>query len=189
MCQHRKGRREEERRACFHQPSAQMGPPWAAERRALFHLHNGPPAVRNWPPREGWLGALYEGAHALWLVGQTAMSVGGSGSGQREGRSGLLPGGSRQGPSPEPGILPGGFPAGMRGLSRGALLRGTGPPSSDRPPQDRAEGISQSPCPEACEPPALSLGLPLGMAAAEGVGGEWCAEKGLFYCKYLESTS
>lgn len=130
-----------------------------------------------------------EGAHALWLVGQTAMSVGGSGSGQREGRSGLLPGGSRQGPSPEPGILPGGFPAGMRGLSRGALLRGTGPPSSDRPPQDRAEGISHSPCPEACEPPALSLGLPLGMAAAEGVGGEWCAEKGLFYCKYLESTS
>lgn len=41
-----------------HQPSAQMGPPWAAERKALFHLHDGPPAVWNWPAREGWLGAL-----------------------------------------------------------------------------------------------------------------------------------
>lgn len=88
----------------------------------------------------------------------------------------------------EPGILPGGCPAGTRGLSRGALLRGTGPPSSDCPPQDGTEGSSHSPCPEACEPPAQSLGLPLGMAAAEGVGGKWCAEKGLFYCKYLESS-
>ena len=121
-----------------------------------------------------------EGAHALWLVGQTAMSVGGSGSGQREGRWGFLQGGSWQGPSPEPEILPGGCPAGMRGLSRGALLRGTGPPSSDRPPQERAEGSSHGPCPEACEPPALSLGLPLGMAAAERVGGNGVQRKVCF---------
>lgn len=121
-----------------------------------------------------------EGAHALWLVGQTAMSVGGSGSGQREGRMGFLQGGSWQGPSPEPEILPGGCPAGTRGLSRGALLRGTGPPSSDRPPQERAEGSSHGPCPEACEPPALSLGLPLGMAAAEGVGGNGVQRKVCF---------
>lgn len=44
----------------------------------------------------------------------------------------------------EPGILPGGCPAGTRGLSRGALLRGTGPPSSDCPPQD---GTGQLPQP------------------------------------------
>ena len=28
-----------------HQPSAQTGPPWAAERKTLFHLHDRPPAV------------------------------------------------------------------------------------------------------------------------------------------------
>ena len=87
------------------------------------------------------------------------------------------------------------------GYFLGAALQGRGAcpevPSSGarglRPqtahPRTGQRAAPTAPCPEACEPPAQSLGLPLGMAAAEGVGGKWCAEKGLFYCKYLESTS
>lgn len=78
---------------------------------------------------------ILEGAHALWLVGQTAMS----GRWVRiwaEGKADRPPGRPRQGQAQS--LDSWGFPAGMRGLSRGALLRGTGPPSSDRPPQDIA---------------------------------------------------
>lgn len=172
-----------------------------------------------------------EGAHVLWLMGQTAMSVG-----QLLGRGKAESVGFPLGEAPSRGQArslgsflgtgshtvtpqgPGGCCAGTRGLSRvcppqghrASILRPLKEPrpcTPDPPPKGgqgqgrgaaltATSGIPSTPqslnehglqAPQVC--PWTSLALLLGMAAAEGVGRKWFAEKGSFYCNYLESTS
>ena len=122
-----------------------------------------------------------EGAHALWLVGQTAMSVGGSGSGQRERQIGV-----------SPGRLPAGAKPGSLGYFLGAALQGGG--ACPEVPSSGARGL----CPQTAHPrtgqraaptaPALKPASPqpnpwdshLGLLLLRGLGGNGVQRKVCF---------